>query len=117
MDDTIEFNIHWLTVAGGVVVPLIVALVTKRYADSGIKSLINLVLSATVAAVATLVNDTEHIANEFWGALTVAWTTSISTYFGLWRRTIAPRIAEASREFGVGANKVIRDARDVAGNV
>ncbi len=91
--------VYW----SGLIVPLLVGFVTKLRAGSGVKAMLNLVLSAVIALVAQAVTDEGVFTTESAYAVFATWVVSMASYHGFWRPTgIAGAIAVATRGFGVG---------------
>ena len=89
-------------ILSGVVIPLLVGLITKLQASSGIKAILNFGLSAITAAVAL-----ESEANFNWKTFAVnfalTWVVSIATYYGLWKPTgVSGTVQEETANFGIG---------------
>lgn len=86
----------------GVIIPLLVGLLTKLNAPSGVKAVLNFGLSAAAGLLAT----TTEIDFEWqpflinWG---FTWAISIATYYGLWRpTTVSTEVQEKTADFGIG---------------
>lgn len=91
-----------LVLLTGVVVPLLVGLLTKLNASSGIKAVLNLGLTALGAALATS-NQIGFSWKPFAVNFGVAWAISVGTYYGFYKPTgTADRVANIAPEVGVG---------------
>ena len=70
----------------GVVIPILVGIVTKLNASSGLKAVLNFGLSAAGSLLAVTTQETfewkPFLIN--WG---LTWAVSIATYYGLYRPT------------------------------
>lgn len=94
-------NMTVIALLSGVIIPLLVGLLTKLNASSGVKAIFNFGLSALTAVLATVTDTFE------WKALLVnfglTWAVSVATYYGLWCPTgVAPAVQEATPDFGIG---------------
>lgn len=86
----------------GVIVPLLVGLLTKLNASSGIKAVLNLGLVAFGTAIATY-NQINWSWKAFAINLGVGWAVSVATYYGFYKPAgVTPTIAKATQNFGVG---------------
>lgn len=88
----------------GVIMPLVVGIVTKKVAHPGVKALTLFVLNA----VNGVLTDFFATPNGFdWKGAAInalaGLLTSIGLYYGLYEHTIAPKIADATARFGIGA--------------
>lgn len=86
----------------GVIIPLLVGLLSKLNASTGVKASLNLGLTALGTALVTF----NQIAWD-WKAFAinfgVAWAVSVATYYGFYKPTgTAQKVAEATPTFGVG---------------
>lgn len=99
---TIYSDMTLLVLLGSVIVPLLVGLLTKIDASSGVKAALNLGLTALVAGLAT-VSEIDFQWTAFlvnWG---FGWAVSIASYYGFYKpTTIAPRLERATANFGIG---------------
>lgn len=87
---------------GGVIVPLLVGLLTKLNASSGVKATLNLGLTALAAALAT-VNETDFAWRVFLVNWFVSWAVSVASYYGFYKpTTIAAKVQGAAPEVGIG---------------
>lgn len=91
-----------IVLVGSVIVPLLVGLLTKLNASSGIKAVLNFGLNGVVAALAT-VNQIDFDLKVFlinWG---VGWAVATATYYGLYKpTTVAEKVAEIAPNVGIG---------------
>lgn len=90
----------------GILVPLIVALISKRYASSGLKSVLNVVTSAVVSTLGYLVAasgdgyDLVGWLEAFIGTLIV----SIAVYYGVLKPTnLTEAVNVKTARFGFGS--------------
>lgn len=96
--------IHVANIALGTLIPLLVALVTKEVASSGLKGTLNALLSAVAGAL------TIYVSNN--GAVELApmvvagaeiFVVSIATYYGVYKSTgITATVQSKTAEVGVG---------------
>lgn len=90
----IQFHLSVADVLGpaiGVLLPLLVAIVTKASADSGIKAILLAVLSL-VASILTGINDAllHHATYDLGKAIVLGITTfvvAVATHYGVWKPT------------------------------
>jgi hypothetical protein len=107
--NTTMFHVDVVTVARllGILVPILVALLTKRFASPALKAILNLVLSAVAGVVAPLLTgDTlpSSFSALFTGILN-AFVISIIAYYGVLKPTgVTGAIAGATENFGVGSD-------------
>lgn len=98
-------TIDVLTVARlcGLVVPLVVAVITKKSASQGLKSVLNVALSAVSGVVAlTIAGQGALTISGFFNAIINAFVTSIIAYYGAYKPTgIAGTIAVKTKGFGL----------------
>lgn len=89
----------------GVLVPLLVALVTKKVASQGLKGVINLFLSAVAGSTAYLIaHDGGYNFEGFFNQTLDAFIASITAYYGLIKPTgLAGTVAEKTANFGLGS--------------
>ena len=88
----------------GLIVPLLVALVTKKIASSGLKGVLNLGLSAIAGSAAYLVAETGgYDLGGFANATINAFVVSIVAYYGVYRPTgVSESVAAKTSDFGLG---------------
>lgn len=94
----------------GFLIPVLTALVAKKVASSGLKSVVTLVLSALTATIATIVAADGHgfAWQAFVNAFLNTFGPAIVTYYGLWKPTgLAGTVAQATQGFGVGPRPVL----------
>lgn len=85
----------------GVIVPILVGILTKLDASSGLKAIFNFGLTALGTGLVTY-NQT----NWSWKAFAInfgfGWVVSVATYYGFYKpTTIAPKVASATSSFGI----------------
>lgn len=100
-----------LNLVSGSVVPFLVGLVTKELASSGLKGVLNAVLSA-IAGVATVLLAGDGVAEvqELVNAGFVTFLSSIGTYYGIWKPTgAAQKVQRSTAKVGVGKERVTSD--------
>lgn len=100
----ISVDVALLTFVLGSLVPLVVAILTKANASSGIKAVANVVLSI-VAAVCTdlIAQGGKASVIQVLTVAIAAYVASGVTYTHFWKPTgIAPALQTSTAEFGVG---------------
>lgn len=91
-----------LVLLTGFVVPLLVGLVTKLDASSGVKAFLNLGLTALGVALA-ISNQIGFNWDSFLVNFGFAWAVSIGSYYGFYKPTgAAQTVAEIAPNVGVG---------------
>lgn len=92
----------------GLLVPLLVALITKKFASPGLKGFLNLVVSAVVGSTVYLV--AENGGYNWLGFVNGALDTfivSVIAYYGVLKPTgIASTVSDATAGFGLGDSTV-----------
>ncbi len=93
----------------GLLIPILTALITKRVASQGLKSVVTLVLSAITAATAVLVSDDGGYAwQAFVNAFINTFVPAIVMYYGLWKPTgLAGSVSAKTENFGIGSPPVL----------
>lgn len=96
-------NMTFYALLVGVVIPLLVGLLTKLNASSGIKSILNLGFTALGTALVTFNQTTVWNWKTFAINFGLGWAVSIGTYYGFYKPTgVAGTVAKATPNFGVG---------------
>ncbi len=95
-------TVQLIAIVSGVIIPLLVALISKADASSGLKAVLNLGLSAIAGSLAQLA-----IPNTNWQSwilsFAITWGTSIVSYYGLHKPVgSAPAVTNATSSVGVG---------------
>lgn len=99
-------NAQLVAMAGGVLVPILVALVAKLRASSGLKGLLN----AALAGVAGAIGAAAAAGGWDWTTFGISWlqafAVSIAAYYGVWKPTgAAPAVASATATVGVAERR------------
>lgn len=100
----VQIDVSALNFVVGVLIPILVALLTKLNASRGLKAVINLGLSAIAGAVVVAIQasgavDVGHVVIS----IGTTWIVSIASYYGLTAPTgVAPAVASATAGVGVG---------------
>ena len=95
-----------LSLAVGVVIPGLVALVAKQHAGNGTKALLSALLAAVSGSLTGAIAATPH-GWAGWEAvlwqIAIAWVAAGVAYFTGWKPSgAAPAIAKATARFGIG---------------
>lgn len=112
MSDPVTIDVGHISALIGVAIPLLVGLLTKLEAPSGVKAAANALLSA-LAGVATQVVDAggTFIPSEAVLSVLLTWVVSVATYYGLWKPTKASEVVQLkTANFGVTRHKRQSDA-------
>lgn len=109
MEQLVQVDVTVLNFIVGALVPLLVAVLSKVNASSGLKAVLNLGLSILAGVASTLLlTDGE---TTFLGIATSAITVYLAsgvTYQNLWKPTaVAPAVAEKTSGFGLGSNSAV----------
>lgn len=88
----------------GLLVPILVGLITKKYTDKRTKAIVNVVASAVVGSAAYLVADTGgYDFAGFFNATINALIASFAAYYGVLKPTgVAGKVQDATANIGVG---------------
>ena len=91
-----------IAMVSGVLIPILVALLTKLRAPSSTKAIANAFLSAVAGALATVIPG-DFSWTTFGIAALSAWAVSVSSHFGLWKPTgTTNTVQEATADVGLG---------------
>lgn len=102
----VEVDVHILSLILGTVIPLLVGILTKINASSGVKAVANAFLSALAGVLTTLIN----AGGVFeWRSVVLTtlltWVVSVATYYGLYKPTKTAQVVQLkTANFGVGRN-------------
>ncbi len=101
---TTALDIQMLSIIGGAIIPILVGIVTKMSASSGLKAVVNFLLSAVAGAVAVAIEHEGAVNVEEWVVgIGMTWVISVATHYGLWKPTGASSTVQASTAgFGLG---------------
>lgn len=84
-------QIQAISLVIGVALPILVAIVTKRSTDPGVKAVLLALLSAASGFLSEWLVALNTSANFDWGSVAVTWVTTfvvgVATHFGLWAPT------------------------------
>jgi hypothetical protein len=87
----------------GIIIPLLVGLLSKVSASSGLKAILNAFLSALAGVLATVTQVDSANARDFVIAIISTWVVSVATYYGVWKPTgVAGTVVAKSAGFGLG---------------
>ena len=97
-----------VAIIAGTVIPILVGIITKLHASSGLKALIGLALAVVVATLNDIVianNGTFEVKTAL-VYLFVTMSTSIATYYGVYKPTLgAAPLAKLTSGFGLGTEQ------------
>jgi len=89
-------------IVGGVLVPIIVGIIAKLNAPSGLKAILNAALSALTSVLAQIIPGSFQW-RPFIVTWALTWVVSVATYYGLWKPTgIAPAVQNSTSSVGIG---------------
>lgn len=93
-----------ISALAGIILPLIVAVITKELAQSWVKAVLLAVLAAITGTISTWTQFPEDA--QTWQAFAISIVTAAvaawSSYASLWRPTVAPKVQSATSSFGIG---------------
>lgn len=94
----------------GLLIPLLTALLTKKFAAQGTKAVITLVASALLGSIAYLATvDGGYDWAGFVNAFINAFLPAIAGYYGLWKPTgVAGTVAQKTQNFGIGRTPIMQ---------
>ena len=90
----------------GLAIPLLTAVLTKRFAGSRLKSIVTVALTTLTAVVASFAGDADGRGwNEFAAAYFNTFVAGIAAYYGFYKPAgVTDGIARATSKFGLGSN-------------
>lgn len=90
----------------GLLIPLLTAVLTKRFAGSRLKSIVTVALTALTSVVASFAGDADGRGwNEFAAAFFNTFVAGIAAYYGFYKPAgITDGIARSTSKFGLGSN-------------
>jgi hypothetical protein len=92
-----------ITMVTGVLIPILVAVLTRVHASPALKAVLNAGLSALSGVLSTLVIDDHTNWRHVVVKVLLTWALSIATYYGLWKpTTTTATVADATKGFGIG---------------
>lgn len=103
LSDSIKIDDLTLNFLIGAVVPLLVGLVTKLRASSGLKAVINFGFSAVTGVLTSMLGGGTLTAKEIITKIFVTWISAIVAYEGLQKPTgVAGTVASIAPSLGIG---------------
>lgn len=103
MDTTIVLDAQFVSLLIGTVIPLVVGLLTKLNASSGVKAVTNALLAALTGFLTEAGSD-EFVLGTAVVTVLMTWAVSVATYYGLYKPTGASQAVQRSTsKFGVGS--------------
>ncbi|CAB4176523.1 hypothetical protein UFOVP978_39 [uncultured Caudovirales phage] len=92
-----------IALIGGLLVPVLVAILTKLNASRAVKAISNAFLSAVAAWIATVMPGSPISWKQAGISILTAWGVSTLSYYGFWKPTgITSSVASQTENFGVG---------------
>ena len=84
----VTLDAYWLNVVVGTLLPIVVALVTNKFASSQVKSLTLLALTVVGGALTSIQasGGSFELKPAITGAI-LSYVVSVATYYGLWKPT------------------------------
>lgn len=84
--DHITIDEYWWNMIAGVVIPLLVALIKKRFASGAVGAMILLFLSALTEAIRVIIGNDGHFElKQAVVGLVMTFLTAVGAHFGLWK--------------------------------
>lgn len=110
----IQVDMAVLAFLAGTVIPLLTAVVTRSQATSGLKAVVNLVLSMAAGGVAFLVaNNGQGGVLELIASIVAVYLASGVSYQNLWKPTgVTNATSSATNRFGLGGGEPVQVAPD-----
>lgn len=107
-DSQVFLDAQAVALLAGIIIPLVVGLLAKMNASSGLKAILNAFLSALAGALVTVTQVDSATLRDFITAILSTWVVSVATYYGVWKPTgVAGTVAVATSGFGVGSPPVV----------
>lgn len=104
--EAIQVDLSLLNFVVGFVIPLLVGLITKLRASSGLKASMNLALSVVGGAIVTVIEADGTIEDwkQFLTGIVMTWLISQTSYTGLWKPNgVSAKVQEATANTGLGS--------------
>jgi hypothetical protein len=103
-DTHLHLNPQLLTYATGLIIPLVVGLVTKWHASSGLKAWANVILSVIAGALNVALTSNGDVLLSAWvTGIVQTLVVSVASYYGFWKPTgIAQTVQLVAPSVGIG---------------
>lgn len=102
MSDSIVLDTSVLAPLVGVFLPIVVAIVTKKVTNPGVKSVILAALSAVSGVLVAAQQAGGLVTKEAVTAAFLTWVTAVATYYGFWKPTdTSVKVADKTENFGI----------------
>lgn len=99
----VHIDMLYLVPLVGTILPILVALVTKKVASSGVKATVLALLSALTGLGTAAISNAGAISKEAFVNAFVAWVVGVATYYGLWSNIgVTQKVQDATPNTGVG---------------
>ena len=105
----VHIDMLYLVPLVGTILPILVALVTKKVASPSVKGVVLALLSALGGLGTAAIADAGAISKEAFVNAFVMWVVGVATYFGLWsrpaaegKRSVAETVADVAPNTGIG---------------
>lgn len=96
-------DLSWLELLVAVVLPLVVAVVTKEVRSSGLKAVVLAALAAVSAALTAVIASDGVLTEATLQAGVEYFLVAVASYYGLWKPTgVAPTVAEKTDAVHIG---------------
>jgi hypothetical protein len=107
MESTITIDPFAVSILVGTVLPIVVGLVTKLGASSGLKAVLLLLLSAVQGLIvsSTMGDGAAVFSTETLLIAGLGWVSAVASYYGLLTPTgISPAVNNKTARFGLGSD-------------
>lgn len=93
----------YLVPAVGVFLPILVAIVTKKVASSGVKAIVLALLSALSGLGTAALSNAGAISQEAFINAFITWVIAVATYYGFWTNVgTTQAVQNATANKGIG---------------
>lgn len=101
--DSLQLDATTLAVISGAIIPILTGIATKLGTSSGVKAVVNFLLSAVAGALSVVLAQGGALDwKQFAIAIGMTWVVSSATYFGLYKPTgTTDKVQESTAGFGV----------------
>ncbi len=101
--NSVHIEMIYLVPLVGTILPILVALVTKKVASSGVKGVLLAFLSALTGLGTAALGTSGAISKEAFINAFIAWVVAVATYYGLWDNVgVTEKVADVAPNTGIG---------------
>lgn len=103
MDDGIVLSISTWALLSSTILPILVGVVTKELAHSGVRATLLALLSAVNGAVSSAIQNEGILTSATVSAAFISFVVAVATYYGFLKPTdVSPKLNHKTKEFGIG---------------